>query len=120
LKARFERIFKRRTGFVTLDRLLVRLLANKDDLLRVLERPEIPLHTNGSENDIRYQVTRRKVRATTRSDDGRDCRDAFLGLNKTCCKLGGSFWDDLGTRLGAQVANPVPNLADLVTARCHA
>ena len=27
----------------------------------VLDRPEIPLHTNGSENDIRCHVTRRKV-----------------------------------------------------------
>jgi hypothetical protein len=52
-----------RTGFVTLDRLLARLHANKAELLRVLERPEIPLHTNGSENDIRCQVTRRKVSA---------------------------------------------------------
>ena len=34
----------------------------------VLGRPEIPLHTNGSENDIRCQVTRRKVSAGTRSD----------------------------------------------------
>ncbi|SDE22393.1 IS66 family transposase, partial [Rhodospira trueperi] len=120
LKARFKRIFRRRTGFATLDRLLARLLANKDDLLRVLDRPEIPLHTNGSENDIRCQVTRRKVSATTHSDDGRDCRDAFLGLSKTCRKLGVSFWDYLGTRLGAPVASPVPNLAELVTARCQA
>ena len=27
----------------------------------VLDRPEIPLHTNGSENDIRCQVTKRKI-----------------------------------------------------------
>ena len=54
----------------------------------VLDRPEIPLHTNGSENDIRCYVTRRKVSAGTRSDVGRDCRDAFLGLAKTCDKLG--------------------------------
>jgi hypothetical protein len=67
----------RRTGFVTLDRLLARLHANKTELLMVLQRPEIPLHTNGSENDIRCQVTRRKVSAGTRSDTGRDCRDAF-------------------------------------------
>jgi len=53
----------------------------------VLDRPEIPLHTNGSENDIRCHVTRRKVSAGTRSDIGRDCRDAFLGLAKTCAKL---------------------------------
>jgi hypothetical protein len=56
------RIFTRKTGFVTLDRLLARLYANKAELLMVLERPEIPLHTNGSENDVRCQVTKRKVR----------------------------------------------------------
>jgi Transposase IS66 family len=62
LAAEFDRIFTLKTGFVTLDRLLGRLHANKTELLMVLERPEIPLHTNGSENDIRCQVTRRKVR----------------------------------------------------------
>ena len=39
LRARFDRIFRRRTGFVSLDRLLARLHANKAELLRVLERP---------------------------------------------------------------------------------
>jgi hypothetical protein len=99
LRNRFDRIVCRRTGFVTLDRLLARLHANKAELLRVLERPEIPLHTNGSENDIRCYVTRRKVSAGTRSDVGRDCRDAFLGLAKTCEKLGIAVWDYLGSRL---------------------
>jgi hypothetical protein len=42
LRARFDRIFDRLTGFVTLDRLLARLRANKTELLAVLERPEIP------------------------------------------------------------------------------
>ena len=53
LRARFDRIFKRKTGVVTLDRLLVRLNASESELLMVLDRPEIPLHTNGSENDVR-------------------------------------------------------------------
>ena len=118
LKARFERIFTQQTCFATLNRLLARLHANKVELLRVLERPEIPLHTNGSENDIRCQVIRRKVSGTTRSDPGRDCRDTFLGLAKTCRKLGVSFWDFLGTRLGAAVATPVPCLSGLVATRC--
>ena len=99
LRARFDRIFLDRTGFATLDRLLKRLHANKGELLRVLDRPEIPLHTNGSENDIRGYVTRRKVSAGTRSETGRDCRDAFLGLAKTCDKLGIAVWDYLGSRL---------------------
>jgi len=116
LKARFNRIFQQRTGFATLDRLLARLHANKAELLRVLDHPDIPLHTFGSENDIRCHVTRRKISGTTRSDEGRDCRDAFLGLAKTCRKLGISFWDYLGSRLGGAVN--VPNLAELVAARC--
>jgi hypothetical protein len=37
-----------------------------------------------SENNIRCQVTRRKVSAGTRSDIGRDRRDAFLRLAKAC------------------------------------
>lgn len=120
LKARFDRLFKRRTGFATLDRLLERLHANKPELLRVLDRPEIPLHTNGSENDIRCQVTRRKISGTTRSDSGRDSRDAFLGLAKTCRKLGISFWDYLGSRIGADVTAAVPSLPERVAARCAA
>src|ERR1700731_4255335 len=45
LRARFDRIFRRSTGFATLDRLLQRLHANKPELLMVLDHPQIPLHT---------------------------------------------------------------------------
>ena len=115
--ARFDRIFRRRTGFATLDRPLARRHANKAELLRVLDRPEIPLHTNGSENDIRCQVTRRKVSAGTRSDVGRDCRDAFRGLAKTCAKLGVAFWDYLGSRLNVPGQPLIPPLAQLIRCR---
>jgi hypothetical protein len=118
LRARFDRLFGRRTGFVVLDRLLARLCANKSELLRVLDRPEIPLHTNGSENDIRAQVTRRKVSGGTRSDTGRNCRDASLGLMKTCQKLGVSFWDYLGARLTIPDHPAIPYLPELVRTRC--
>ena len=117
LRARFDRIFTRKTGFVTLDRLLARLHANKPELLMVLNRPEIPLHTNGSENDIRCHVTRRKVSGGTRSDVGRDCRDAFLGLAKTCAKLEIAFWDYLGARLAVPGSPDIPALAEIVSAR---
>ena len=117
LSRRFDRIFTARTEFVTLDRLLARLHANKDELLVALERPDIPLHTNGSENDIRCQVIRRKISAGTRSDAGRDCRDGFLGLMKTCDKLGIGFWDYLGNRLQVPNASTVPPLADLIRQR---
>ncbi len=79
----------------------MRLHANKAELLMVLDQPPTPLQTNGSENDIRCYVTRRKVSAGTRSDVGRDCLDAFLGLAKICDKLGIAAWDYLGSGLKA-------------------
>jgi hypothetical protein len=119
LAAEFDRIFTSKTGFVALDRLLARLHANKAELLKVLDRPEIPLHTNGSENDIRCHVTRRKVSGGTRSDHGRDCRDTFLALAKTCAKLGISFWAYLGARLAVPDAATIPPLTQLVLARAR-
>ncbi|MGD0187044.1 MAG: transposase [Roseiarcus sp.] len=123
LRARFDRIFKRgRTGYATLDSLLKRLHRHKDELLRVLERPEIPLNsrrmrsirpTNASENDIRAFVTKRKISGGTVSDQGRDARDVMLGLAKTCMKLKLSFYDYIGARLG--IPGPkIPDLANLV------
>ena len=117
MRLRFDRIFHRRTGFAALDRLLTRLHANKAELLMVLERPEVPLHNNGAENDIRCQVTRRKISAGTRSDLGRDCRDAFLGLSKTCAKLGLAFWDYLGSRFAIPGHPGIPPLPNLVRCR---
>jgi hypothetical protein len=119
LEARFDRIFTLETGLVTLDRLLKRLHKNKPELLMVLQRPEIPLHTNGSENDIRAQVTRRKVSGGTQSDVGRDCRDGFIGLAKTCFKLGVGFWDYLGARLNIPGCQLIPPLPELILAKAR-
>jgi hypothetical protein len=120
LRTRFDRIFRRRTGYVTLDRLLARLHERKAELLRVLDRPEIPLHTNGSENDIRAHVTKRKISGGTKSEAGRIARDVLLGLMKTCAKLRLSFFAYLGDRLGVPDAATVPRLAQLVRTRATA
>ena len=123
MRARFDRIFLRTTGFATLDRLLQRQHANKAELLMVLDHPvdplrgSTPLHTNGSENDIRCQVTKRQVSGGTKTDIGRDCRDAFLGLAKTCRKLRVSFWNYLGARLGVAGTPVVPRLAEIIRCR---
>jgi hypothetical protein len=108
---RFDLTFTRHTGYDTLDELLQRLHRHKDKLLLVLKRPEIPLHTNGSETDIRDYVKIRKVSAGTRSDLGRLCRDTFASLKKTCRKLGISFWHYLQDRISLTNAiEPLPTL----------
>ena len=104
---------RRRTGYATLDSLLRRLLRRKDELLRVLDRPEIPLNTNASENDIRAFVTKRKISGGTVSDNGRDARDVMLGLAKTCMKIDIPFYHYIGSRLG--IPGPqIPPLASLI------
>jgi hypothetical protein len=42
-----------------------RLLGRKAELLRVLERPEIPLQTNGYDNDIHARVIKPKISGGT-------------------------------------------------------
>ena len=118
LARRFDALFTSKTGFITLDRLLARIHANRLELLVVLDRPEVPLNTNGSENDIRAMVTRRKLSAGTRSQSGKQARDTFIGLMKTCRKLGISYWHYLGDRLQVPNATPVPSLPGLVRQRC--
>ena len=45
-------------------------------------------------------------------------RDAFLGLTKTCAKLGIAFWDYLGTRLAVPNHPIVPALPKRINQRC--
>ena len=78
----------------------------------VLERPEIPLHNNLSESDIREWAKRRKISAGTRSELGRRCRDTFVSLKKTCRKLGVSFWRYLQDRIRG--VNEILALPDLM------
>ena len=112
LRQRFDEIYTQKTSYATLNQTLKRIHNNKEELLVVLDRPGIPLHTNGSETDIRDYVKKRKVSGGTRSDEGRRCRDTFASLKKTCRKLDISFWHYLTDRLGIaqQSIAPLPHI----------
>lgn len=112
LEGEFERIFTQKTRYETLNQTLKRIQRNRTELLRVLEYPFIPLHTNGSESDIRDYVKKRKVSGGTRSDAGQQCRDTFASLKKTCRKLGISFWEYLIDRIHQN--HKVPLLPDRI------
>lgn len=102
LSKRFDEIFTSKTCYASLNAALKRLHKNKTELLLVLDHPEIPLHNNLSERDIREYVKKRKISGSTRSDTGRKCRDTFTSLKKTCRKLGISFWEYLDDRITGQ------------------
>lgn len=71
------------------------------------DRPGIPLHTNGSNNHIRCQATKRKISGGARSKAGRGCRDAVFGHRKSCAKGSIPFQNRRGNRLNAPGAPPL-------------
>ncbi len=84
---------------------------HRADLLRVLERPEVPLHNNLSEGHVRDYVKKRKISGSTRSESGRRARDTFASLKKTCRRLGVNFWAYLEDRVrGLGQVPPLPQL----------
>jgi hypothetical protein len=112
LDDRFCQIFTQTTASAALNLALKRIYNNKSELLLVLDRPDIPLHNNSAENAIREYVKRRKISGSTRSKTGRQCRDTFTSLKKTCRKLGVSFWLYLKDRI--ENIGFIPDLPDLV------
>jgi hypothetical protein len=115
LEARFDALFDQRTDYPSINTVFQDIREHKADLLRVLERPEVPLHNNGEESDIREYVKRRKISGGTRSDEGRRCRDTFTSLKKTCRKLGVNFWSYLRDRIRG--LGQIPRLPDLIRQR---
>jgi hypothetical protein len=118
LETRFDEVCSTKTCFTSLNLALKRMHRNKAELLLVLQRPDLPLHNNLSEGDIREYVKRRKISGGTRSEAGRRGRDTFASLKKTARKLGVSFWRYLNDRVGGQ--NDIPQLPALIEARAQA
>ena len=106
---------KGRTGFPSVDAVLRGMGEKRADLLRVLGRPEFPLHNNLSEGHMRDYVKKRKISGSTRSESGRRARDSFASLKKTCRRLGVNFWAYLQDRVRG--LHRIPPLAELIRRR---
>ena len=108
----FDHWTRTQVDYPALQDVLSHLMVVREELLLVLDYPWLPLHNNLSERQIREYVKRRKVSGGTRSDDGRDCRDTFASLKKTCKQHGLSFARYLKDRLSA--TNRIPRLQSLI------
>ena len=109
----FEALCDWPTEWIALQKGLDKLKAYKNEMLVVLEHPQVPLHNNQSERDIREFVKKRKISGSTRSENGRKARDTFASLKKTCRKLNISFWELLLDRLTcAQQIKYLPELIE--------
>mgnify|MGYP001815145154 FL=1 len=115
LESEFDELFSTQTGYVGLDRRIEMTRAKKQPLLAVLRHPEIPLHNNPAEIEMRRRVRKRDVSFGPRTEDGKRAWDTFSTLAATTKKLGVSFYCYIYDRISG--ANHIPYLADLIEQR---
>ena len=112
LSIEFDELFSADTDYFALNRVIKKTVKKKGFLLLVLEYPEIPLHNNTSELDIREKVIQRKIRNCFRSIRGAKASDTFLSLMATCRKQGITFWDYVQDRV--YNLQKIPPLAEII------
>lgn len=112
LEAAFDRLFRKKTGYDELDKLILRTKSNKAELLAVLEEPALPLHNNAAELAVRQIVRKRDISLHTWSEKGTRVRDAFLTIIETAKKLGVSAIEYISDRISNR--NEMPSLASLI------
>jgi hypothetical protein len=117
LEAEFDELFSIVTGYTGLDRRIAMTRDKKDALLMVLHHPEIPLHNNPAEIEMRRRVRKRDVSFGPRTEDGKRAWDTFATLLATTKKLGVSFYRYVYDRVTE--SGEIPNLADLIVKRAQ-
>ena len=118
IERQFDEIFQQKTSSPTLNHQLEKTYEKKQELLRVLQRPETPLHNNASETCARAAKIKLKISGGTRSELGQKVRDVFLSLKQTCRKLEINFMSFLQDRVRRQYE--IPRLATIIRERALA
>jgi hypothetical protein len=110
LRANFDELFSRRTGYLALDERIAKTWANQELLLLVLDHPDLPLHNNDMELAARRRVRKRDVSFGPQSRAGAQAWDTFQTIIATATKLGVRVYAYFLGRLMA--AATTPTLAD--------
>jgi transposase IS66 family protein len=111
----FDTLFRAVTGYRALDERIALTRAKKASLLLVLSYPEIELHNNAAELEVRQRVRKRDISFGPRSVEGTKAWDTFMSLVATTRKLGVDFYEYVHDRISG--TNQIPPLADLIAER---
>jgi len=99
LRLEFDELFSTRTGYAALDDRIAKTAAKKDELLKVLSVPGVPLHNNASELQARVSARRRDVSLHSRRVRGARSMDIFTTIVQTSKKLGVGAYEYLRDRI---------------------
>ena len=86
ISAEFDILFSTNTGYNKLDARIAKSKAKKEELLTVLNHPEIPLHNNRSENGVRVQKRREDVSLQTKTKAGTKAKNTMMTIIETSKK----------------------------------
>ncbi|MEO1561501.1 MAG: transposase, partial [Cyanobacteria bacterium J06632_19] len=112
LETEFWTVFTEKTGYEQLDERKRLTVLKVDELLLVLEHPELPLHNNPAELAARTMVQRRNISYATQTEQGTKAWDIFMSLVDTTRKLGISFFGYVRSRI-SQIEN-IPSLGTII------
>ena len=118
LAQQFDELFSTATGYDALDERIAKTKAKQDNLLRVLDHPEISLHNNPAELGARQRVRKRKISFGPRTAEGTQAWDTFMSLAATARKLGVSFYAYIYDRVSQ--AYHMSSLVELITQQAQA
>jgi hypothetical protein len=108
----FDQLFSTITGYQYLDERIAKTKAKKEELLLVLDHPEIPLHNNEAELGARQPKPKQKISVGPRTQEGVNVWDTGLTLVATARKLGVNIFGYICDRVSG--ANQMPSLACLI------
>jgi hypothetical protein len=117
LRAKFDALFSRRTGYDALDERIAKTWAKEELLLLVLDHPSLPLHNNDMELAARRRVRKRDVSFGPQSRAGAQAWDTFQTIIATATKLGVRVYAYFLGRLMAPATTPT--LADHIRERAR-
>ena len=108
----FDDLFSTQTNYEQLNDRIAKTLAKKEELLLVLDFPELPLHNNESELAARVQARIRDVSLHTMSEKGTQIKDTFMTISQTAKKLGVRTYEYIYDRVSEKYE--LPSLAQLI------
>lgn len=112
ISAEFDILFSTKTGYNELDARIAKSKAKKEELLTVLNHPEIPLHNNRSENGARVQKRREDVSLQTKTKAGTEAKDTMMTIIETAKKHSVSSYKYIYDRISKIFK--MPSLAKLI------
>lgn len=115
LRKAFDDLFSTVVAYDVLADRIAKTLAKKDELLLVLDHPELPLHNNASELGARGRARKRDVSLCARTTSGVKAWDTFQSLVATAKKLGVNVYEYFTDRVRGTCE--IPPLAELIRER---